>query len=286
MRRAYLADVLVLIKVRIAVWVVFTVVAGFILGAAPDTQSLLLPLIIGTALVVAGTNALNQVAEVHVDGLMRRTRNRPLPTGRMAVGPVAVAAGLAGATGIAFLAVTVNGLTAALAALTLVSYVFLYTPLKRRSTLATLVGAVPGALPIAGGWAAARGQIDATALVLFMIMFLWQMPHFLALSWLYREDYANAGIRMLTGLDSTGRLTFAHATAYAVALIPVALLPALMGVTGRAYFWGALILSIAYGWAALMAAINPDTARARRLFLWSISYLPVLLTLMMVDTGS
>ena len=286
MRRAYLADVLVLIKVRIAVWVVFTVVAGFILGAAPGTQSLLLPLIIGTALVVVGTNALNQVLEVDVDGLMRRTRNRPLPTGRMAVGPVAAAAGLAGATGIIFLAVTVNGLTAALAGLTLVSYVFLYTPLKRRSTLATLVGAVPGALPIAGGWAAARGQIDATAMVLFMIMFLWQMPHFLALSWLYREDYANAGIRMLTGLDPTGRLTFAHATAYAVALIPVALLPALMGVTGRAYFWGALILSIAYGWAALMAAINPDTARARRLFLWSISYLPVLLTLMMVDTGA
>jgi protoheme IX farnesyltransferase len=286
MRRAYLADVLILIKVRIAVWVVFTVVAGFILGAAPGAQGMLLPLIIGTVLVVAGTNALNQVAEVHVDGLMRRTRNRPLPTGRLAVGPVAAVAGLAGATGIAFLAVTVNGLTAALAALTLVSYVFLYTPLKRRSTLATLVGAVPGALPIAGGWAAARGQIDATALVLFLIMFLWQMPHFLALSWLYREDYANAGIRMLAGLDSTGRLTFAHATAYAVALIPVALLPAMMGVAGRTYFWGALFLSVAYGWAALMAAIYPDTARARRLFLWSISYLPILLTLMMVDIGA
>lgn len=285
LRRGYLADVLVLIKARIAAWTLFTVVAGFVLGAQPGTQEVLLPLILGTALVIAGANALNQVAEVDVDARMRRTRNRPLPAGRMAVGPVATVAGLAGATGVALLAVAVNGLTAALAALTLVSYVFFYTPLKRRSTVATLVGAVPGALPIAGGWAAARGQIDATAVVLFLILFLWQMPHFLALSWLYREDYAQAGLRMMAGSDPNGRLTFAHATVYAAALIPITLLPTMMGLAGKAYFWGALILTLAYGWAALTTAIWPSTARARRLFLWSIGYLPVLLTLMMVDTG-
>ncbi len=285
LRRGYLADVMTLIKARIAAWILFTVAAGFVLGALPGTQEVLLPLILGTALVVAGANALNQVAEVDVDARMRRTRNRPLPAGRMAVGPVATAAALAGATGIALLAVAVNGLTAALAALTLVSYVFLYTPLKRKSTVATLVGAIPGALPIAGGWAAARGQIDATAVVLFLILFLWQMPHFLALSWLYREDYAQAGLRMLAGSDPTGRLTFAHATVYAAALIPVTLLPTMMGVAGQAYFWGALILTVAYAWAALMTAIWPSTTRARRLFLWSIGYLPALLTLMMVDTA-
>ena len=285
LRRGYLADVMTLIKARIAAWILFTVAAGFVLGALPGTQEVLLPLILGTALVVAGANALNQVAEVDVDARMRRTRNRPLPAGRMAVGPVATAAGLAGATGTALLAVAVNGLTAALAALTLVSYVFFYTPLKRRSTVATLVGAVPGALPIAGGWAAARGQIDATAVVLFLILFLWQMPHFLALSWLYREDYAQAGLRMLAGSDPTGRLTFAHATVYAAALIPVTLLPTMMGVAGQAYFWGALILTVAYAWAALMTAIWTSTTRARRLFLWSLGYLPALLTLMMVDTA-
>lgn len=282
-RRLRVADLLVLAKARIAIWVLFTVAAGFIMAAVPGTQGLLLPLLIGTSLVVVGTNALNQVAEVETDGLMRRTRSRPLPAGRLPVGAVALGAGLSGTIGIAYLAVSVNGLTAALAALTLVSYVFIYTPLKRRSTLNTLVGAVPGALPIVGGYAASTGRLDAPAAVLFLVMFLWQMPHFLALSWLYREDYGRAGIKMLAVRDPSGRVTFAQSLLYAAALVPVALLPTMLGMAGQMYFWGALVLSLAYCGAALVAALRPTEIHARRLFFLSIWYLPALLTLMMVD---
>jgi protoheme IX farnesyltransferase len=274
---------MVLAKARIAVWVMFTVAAGFVLAAVPGTQALLLPLMLGTALVVFGTNALNQVVEVETDALMHRTRNRPLPAGRLPVGPVAIGAGLMGTLGIGYLAVAVNGLTATLAALTLVSYVFVYTPFKRKSTLNTLVGAVPGALPIMGGYAAATGRIDSAAVVLFLVMFLWQMPHFLALSWLYREDYGRAGIKMLAVGDPSGKVTFAQATLYAAALLPISLLPTVLGLASRAYFWGALVLSLAYLGAALAAAIRPSTSSARRLFFLSIWYLPAILTLMMVD---
>ncbi len=287
LRRAHLADLLVLAKARIAVWVLFTVAAGFVMAAGPGTQEgggvVLLPLLLGTALVVVGTNALNQVVEVETDALMRRTRNRPLPAGRLPVGPVALGAGLVGTVGLAFLALTVNGLTAALAALTLVSYVFVYTPLKRKSTLNTLVGAVPGALPIVGGYAASSGSIDAAAVVLFLVMFLWQMPHFLALSWLYREDYGWAGIKMLAVTDPSGRVTFAQALLYAAALVPISLLPTVMGLASQAYFWGALVLSLGYCGTALVAALRPTRQHARRLFFLSIWYLPALLTLMMVD---
>ncbi len=192
-------------------------------------------------------------------------------------------AGLAGTVGIAILAVAVNGLTAALAALTLVSYVFLYTPLKRKSTINTLVGAVPGALPIMGGYAASSGRIDPAAVVLFLVMFLWQMPHFLALSWLYREDYARADIKMLAVTDPSGNVTFGQALLYAAALVPISLLPTVMGLASQAYFWGALILSLGYCWAALLAALRPTKQHARWLFLLSIWYLPAILTLMMVD---
>ena len=214
---------------------------------------------LGTALVAAGTNALNQVAERDTDALMHRTGRRPLPTGRVSLGAAAGFAWTAGVLGVAYLAMFVNVLTAAIAAATLLSYVFLYTPLKRKTSLNTLVGCVPGALPILGGWAAAGGSLGVGAWVLFGILFLWQLPHFLALAWLYREDYGRAGLRMLSVGDRTGVTTFRHAAVYALALLPVSLLPAVVGIAGAWYFAGAAILSSWFVWVGVRAVRNGRT---------------------------
>ncbi len=239
--------------------------------------------LIGTALVAAGTNAWNQVRERDVDARMARTRRRPLPSGRLTPRAAAWFASVISVAGVAYLAATVNALTAGLAALTLVSYVLIYTPLKRRTSLNTLVGAVPGALPIVGGWTAAGGRLGDAAFALFWILFLWQLPHFLALAWLYRDDYRGAGLRMLGAEDESGTRTGRMALLYALALLPISLLPTLLGVTGAAYFYGALVLGVVYAaaGAALLPAATP--ARAWRLFFVSILYLPSLLTLMVVD---
>lgn len=278
------ADLLELTKPRIVGLVVATAAAGFYLAAPSGVDlSLFLVAMLGTTLVAAGTNALNQVAERDVDAIMRRTARRPLPTGRL--DPM-VAAGFAwflGAAGIACLALLVNPLTSVLAAATLSSYVFLYTPLKRRTTLATLIGGVPGALPIVGGWTAAGGTLGLEAWALFWILFLWQLPHFLALAWLYREDYERAGLRMLSVQDDHGTTTFQQAALYAVALLPVSLVPTLVGVTGPVYFFGAVALSGWFVWVALSAMRERSTQQARRLFLTSVWYLPALLGLMVVD---
>ena len=244
---------------------------------------LLLHTLIGTALVASGTNAFNQLRERDVDALMRRTRGRPLPSGRLAPRAAALFAGAISVVGVAYLAWRVNTLTAALAALTLASYVLLYTPLKRRTSLNTLVGAVPGALPILGGWTAAGGRIDVAALSLFWILFLWQLPHFLAIAWLYREDYLAGGLKMLGGGDEGGRDTARMVVLYALALLPISLLPTMLGVTGTLYFFGALVLGITYAavGATLLTAATP--ARAWRVFFVSIVYLPALLTLMVLD---
>lgn len=273
-----------LTKPRIVALVLVTVAAAFYLAAeGPPSLVLLVHTLIGTMLVAAGTNALNQVAEADVDRRMRRTRSRPLPSGRLAPGPAAAFAWSLGAGGVGYLAAAVNPVAAALAALTLVSYVFLYTPLKRRSPLATLVGAVPGALPVVGGWAAARGAPELGAWVLFGILFLWQLPHFLALAWLYREDYAAAGLRMLSVGDAQGRATFRQAALASVALVPVALAPTMIGIAGPVYFWGALGLTAWLGWAAARPSFGPSVASAQRLFRVSVAYLPALLGLMMLD---
>jgi protoheme IX farnesyltransferase len=274
--------------------VVLTAGAGFALGfsAAPGNAGLPLPAriwllghaLLGTALVAAGTSALNQVAERDVDGLMRRTRDRPLPAGRLRTGEAAVFAWLLGVVGTWELAQFVNATTAVLAAATLLSYVFIYTPMKRHTPLATLVGAVPGALPVVGGWTAAGAPLDGRAAVLFAVLFLWQIPHFLALSWLYREDYARAGLRMLSLDDPEGRSTFQQATLGAAALLPVSLAPTLLGLAGPVYFAGALALSLWFLAAAIGAARAPTTERSRRLFLVSLAYLPALLILMVADT--
>lgn len=239
--------------------------------------------LVGTALVAGGTNALNQVVERDVDALMARTARRPLPSARLQVHEAAVFAWLIGASGVAYLAIFVNAVTAVLAALTLASYVFVYTPLKRRTSLSTLIGAVPGALPIVGGWTAAGGALDTRAYILFAILFLWQLPHFLALSWIYRDDYARAGLQMLSVGDPDGRTTFRQAALHAAALVPVSLAPAVVGMGGPLYFVGAALLSAGYLWASVSAARRPSRDGARRLFSASLIYLPSVLALMIAD---
>ena len=187
------------------------------------------------------------------------------------------------AVGVIYLGVTVNLLTASLAALTFASYVLLYTPLKRRTSLNTLIGAVPGALPIVGGWTAAGGNLDVAVAALFWILFLWQLPHFLALAWIYREDYRAGGLKMLSVADDDGRDTGRMALLYAMALLPISLLPTLLGVTGAGYFFGALALGLIYVAAGTGLLVGATPARAWRLFFVSILYLPALLTLMVID---
>jgi heme o synthase len=273
--------------------VMLTVAAGFVVGLPAaarigfggnaGTSPLLVQLWIlanvlcGTALVAGGTNALNQIAERDVDALMHRTRNRPLPAGRLEPSAARWFAWGIATLGVVQLALLVNATTALLAALTLASYVFAYTPLKRRSSLSTLVGAVPGALPIVGGWTATGAPLDVHAYVLFGILFLWQMPHFLALSWMYKADYARAGLRMLSIDDEEGAMTFRQAALNAAALIPISLAPAALGLAGRWYFVVALLLSLVLLALSLGAARRPSATSARRLFLFTLLYLPVLL---------
>ena len=277
-------DLMVLSKPRIVLMVMLTAAAGFWMASPTGQQTLLLfNTLLGTALVAAGTNALNQVAEQDLDALMRRTRMRPLPAGRLSPTVAALFAWLAGVAGIGYLAVTVNLLTAALAAITLLSYVFVYTPLKRHSSASTLIGAIPGALPIVGGWTAATGSLAFAAWALFWIMFLWQLPHFLALGWLYREDYARARFKLLSSGDSDGRLTFVYASLYAAALVPVSLVPTLLGITGGFYFFGAALLSTGFFIVSSTAARHSSAMNARRLFRSSLAYLPLLLLLMAVN---
>jgi protoheme IX farnesyltransferase len=293
------ADYLALTKPRIVALVLVTVAAGFVVGlpaaarvgfggnagTAPLLVQLwiLANLLSGTALVAGGTNALNQIAERDVDSLMHRTRQRPLPAGRLEASAARCFAWSIAALGVAQLGLLVNLTTAALAALTLASYVFAYTPLKRRSSIATLVGAVPGALPIVGGWAATGAPLDVGAWVLFGILFLWQMPHFLALSWMYRADYARAGLRMLSIEDETGAMTFRQAALNAAALVPISLAPAALGIAGQLYFAVAVPLSGMLLVLSIAAARAPSPKSARRLFLSTLVDLPVLLGVLVAN---
>ena len=270
-------------KPRITQLVVLTAAAGFYLGSrGPFRLGILFATLAGTALVAAGTNAMNMIRERDIDAQMRRTRSRPLPAGRVSTRAAILFAVAAASVGLAALVWWVNLLTAALAALTLASYVWAYTSLKRRSTLNTLVGAVPGALPVLGGWTGAGGSLDPAAWALFWTLFLWQLPHFLALAWMYREDYRTAQLQMLSVEDVDGRRTARIALLYAVALIPVSLLPSLLGVTHIAYFVGALLLGVAYAGTSLLMVGDPNR-RAWWVFVASIVYLPALLTLAVID---
>ena len=261
--------------------VVLTAAAGFLLGARGAVDAALLAhALLGTALVAAGTNALNQWWERDADARMNRTRRRPLPAGQLRPDDALAFATTISIAGILWLAAFVNTLTTALAALSLASYVFAYTPLKRRTPLALFVGAVPGALPILGGWTAAGAGLTLPGWVLFGILFLWQLPHFLALGWLYRDDYLQGGFAMLSRADPDGRQTARQALLFAAALVVVSLLPARVGLAGTPYVVAAAALGLALlGWSAEMAR-HPSPARARLLFVASVLYLPALLILL------
>jgi protoheme IX farnesyltransferase len=279
------ADYLELTKPRVAVLVLFTVAIGSLLAAgfALDLWTLWHTLF-GTALVAGGASALNQLLERHSDALMERTRSRPLPAGRLRPLEVLAFGLLLGAGGVAYLALALRQPWAALlAAFTFVTYVFVYTPLKRRTSLNTLVGAVPGALPPLIGWAAVRGPLDLSAAALFLIVFLWQVPHFLAIAWIYRDDYGRAGLRMLPVLDPRGGLTSCCMVTYCLTLIAVSLVPALVGSAGLLYVAGALALGL--GFLACTVAFMLTTAQrqARWVMRASLVYLPVLLALLLVD---
>ncbi|MFQ5688913.1 MAG: heme o synthase [Gemmatimonadota bacterium] len=286
-RGSVLSNYLELAKPRITLLVLVTAAAGFYLASPHSVQWLsLLHLLAGTALVAGGTNAMNQVLERAVDGRMARTRRRPLPAGRLAAPPAAAFAITLGVLGVAYLAVAVNGLTAALAAATFLIYDFLYTPLKPVHPLATLVGAVPGALPIAGGWAAARGELGPGAWALFGLLFFWQLPHFLALAWLFRRDYEAAGLKMLSVRDPDGIRTRQQAFLYTLTLLPVSLLPAFVGLTGHLYFFSAGALGVGFViWASLFLR-RPSQAAARRLFRFSLAYLPLVLGALVFDKAA
>jgi heme o synthase len=277
------ADFLELTKPRITSLVLVTAAVGYAVGGgAALSAANFLFFMVGTALLCGGASALNQYLERDADARMTRTSRRPLPAGRLAA-PDALAFGLAiSAVGLVVLA-AVNLLTLALGAASLLSYVLVYTPLKRVTSLCTVVGAVPGALPPLMGWAAARGSLGPAGWGLFAILFLWQLPHFLAIGWLYRDDYARGGFPLLAVTDRDGSSSGRQAALYATALLPVTLTAGLLAAAGKAYLWGALVLGVVFLACALAFLWNRSTGSARRLFLVSVLYLPLLLGLMVFD---
>jgi protoheme IX farnesyltransferase len=277
-------DYVALTKPRVNLLVLVTTTIGFHLGNVGRTDlALVFHTVVGTFLVASGAAAFNQVLERDVDARMRRTMARPLPGGRVSARDAALFATALSIAGILELGFGANWLAATVALITLASYALVYTPLKRVTSLATIIGAVPGALPPVIGWAASRGSLGLEAWVLFAIVFVWQMPHVLAVSWLYREDYARGGIRVLPVEDPNGRSTAFQMVNYAAALVPVSLMPTVVGIAGRTYLAGAIILSIALLAMTIRFARNRTPEGARRLFAASLVYLPVLWVLMLAD---
>jgi len=282
--KTVLADLWSLTKPGITRLVLVTTGVGFYLGASGSLDLVLLfHVLLGTGLLAGGTNALNQYAERRADARMKRTNRRPLPAGRLQASTALVFSSGISAAGAVYLVALVNLLTAALGVASLLIYIFIYTPLKRRTWLCTIVGAVPGAIPPMMGWTAATGRLDALAWVLFGIVFLWQMPHFFAIGWMYRQDYARAGFPMLPVVDEDGKRTSRQIIIYTVTLVAVSLLTTVMGLTGAIYFVGASTLGLAFLVLGFALAARRTGPSARRLFLGSVLYLPVLLVLMVVD---
>ncbi len=280
--RAAVADYMELVKPSVTSLILMSTLVGFYMGARGHLSLLLLAhALLGTALLAGGTAALNHYLEANTDARMRRTEQRPLPAGRLRP-ERALAFGLAlSAAGALHLAWTVNGLTCLMGVLTWASYLFVYTPLKRRTHLCTLVGAFSGALPVLMGWTAARGSLDPGGWLLYAILFLWQFPHFLAIGWMYREDYARGGIAMLpvVSLPATAR----QILLYSLALLPVSLLPTAAGMTGAIYFWCAVILGSGLLFCGCRLAVKRSPGEARHLLKGSVVYLPLLYALLMLD---
>jgi heme o synthase len=279
-----LVDFYELTKPRMNFLVVITTMVGFCLASRGRLDWLLLVhTLLGTAMTAAAASVLNQFVERDLDAKMPRTRNRPLPAGRIAPREALVMGVSLGVTGVAYLAMLVNPLTALIGFITLASYVFVYTPLKRRTSLNTVVGAVPGALPPVMGCTAALGALSPEALVLFAILFFWQMPHFLAIAILYRDDYALGGFKMLPVVDGELNFTSRQIVLYAAALVPVSLMPSLIGIAGPRYFACAVLGGLAMLSFAVSCATTRSRGDARLLFLASITYLPLLLAVLMID---
>ncbi len=271
-------------KPGITLMVVLTAGLGFLLAERSTFPFLLLVhTLLGTGLISAGGSVLNHVLERDTDALMQRTANRPLPAGRMDPDVALLFGVVLSVLGLADLALGVNLLTALLGAAALAGYVFVYTPLKRVSSFATVIGAIPGAIPPMMGWCAVRNQLDLAAWVLFGILFFWQLPHFLAIAWLCREDYARGGFPMLPVLDPEGSRTGRQAILYGAALVPISLLPSLLGLMGTVYFVGALAFGLIYLGFSFGFAASRSNPGARRLMLASLLYFPALLLIMLLD---
>jgi protoheme IX farnesyltransferase len=280
-------DFVILTKPRVVAMIVVTTAVAYHLGSVgPPDWLQVLHTLVGTALAAGGTLALNQYFEHETDALMRRTRARPIPSGRLAPHEALAFGVLVTVIGLGYLAVTVGLLAAVVTLLTAILYLGAYTPLKQWTPLCTIVGAIPGALPPVTGWVAARGELGLGAGVLFAIVFCWQIPHTLAIARLYREDYARAGIRMLPVVDPEGASTERQMLVGCLALWVVALVPTLATLTGWAYFVGALVLGGAFLACAVVHAFRPSRNSARRVVLASVVYLPMLFALMVLDKAA
>ena len=283
-RRRVIADLVALTKPRVVVMVLVTTIVGYYVGltTAPD-YARAIHLLVGTLLAAGGTLALNQYCERDVDGRMERTRARPLPDGRLAPLEALLFGTAVTVIGVVYLAAFVTVLAAAVTMATVVLYLFAYTPLKLKTPFCTVVGAIPGALPPVTGWVAAREDFGVGAWVLFGILFLWQLPHTLAIARLYRDDYARAGVRVLPVVDHDGASTERQIVTGSLALLAVSLLPTLIGLTGPVYFAGAFLLGVGLAVLGAMQAITPSSGAARRVLFASLLYLPALLALLAFD---
>ena len=273
-----------LFKARLTFLVILTSFVGFYLGSTGGLDWVLLAhTVLGTSLLASGASALNQYWERDLDGKMARTESRPIPSGELTASFVLRVGVISASLGMVYLAILVNPLTSVLGALTLVSYVFVYTPLKQITPLNTIIGAVPGALPPLMGWSAATNGVSLGGWSLFLILFFWQLPHFLAISWMYKDEYKSAGFKMLSTNDEEGRRTANHAISHTMGLLPVSISPFVCGVTNVVYVIGALCLGLVFLWFAIRFSQVRSRERARALFFWSIVYLPILLMLMVLD---
>jgi protoheme IX farnesyltransferase len=275
-------DYMQLSKSRIVLMVLITTASGFLFASDRVEPMLMLHALVGTAFVAAGTNALNQYVERDHDAQMHRTRTRPLPAGRITPRAALIFSSAIAVIGTVYLGIAVNWLTASLGAFTLASYIFIYTPLKRISTLNTLIGAIPGAVPPLMGWTAATNHIGVGGWIIFGILFLWQLPHFMAISWLHREDYARGGFAMLAVRDTDGAAVARQAIFYTLLLLPVSLAPSLLGITGTVYFIGAAVAGAALLAATIRFDFDRSQRSARSLFMISNLYLLTVMLLLVV----
>lgn len=273
-----------LVKARLTMLVLLTTLVGFYLGwRGAMNFALMFHALFGTALIASGAAALNQLIEREHDAKMRRTASRPLPSGRLQPVTVAIFGGVISVVGLVYLAVAVNPLTSVIGAVTSISYLFIYTPLKRVTWTNTLIGAVPGALPPLMGWTAARNELGGEGWALFAILAFWQLPHFFAIAWLYRDEYAKAGFVMLPNIDPDGARTAQQSVSNTIALMIVSLFPFTLGVSGKIYLVSAIVLGAGFLFCAIQFARQLTTQRARLLFFASIIYLPLLLVALVLD---